>query len=88
MDFKKRARFIKRPTRKIVVLPVDWFRVITDLKYVGWSHKAIADAIGVTGSSTISSYTADVSPRYENGEKLVLLWRKETNQYNLPRISH
>lgn len=80
------ARF-RRLNRKVRYQPVDWFRIIADLKLLGWSHGGIAAEIGVGCTSTISDYARGVtSPRYENGEKLIDLWRMQTNKHHPPRV--
>lgn len=81
------ARF-RKPIRKIRYQPVDWFRVIADLKLLGWSHDGIAIAIGAGRASSVSDYARGATePRYENGEKIIELWRRETNNHYPPRVS-
>ena len=76
----------RKPIRRIRYQPVDWFRIIADLKLLGFSQGDIAYAIGVENSKTIGSYACGVNPRYENGEKLIDLWRRETNRHHPPRV--
>ena len=86
MMSEKKSVVFRKLIRKIRYEPVDWFRIIADLKVLGFSHEAIAYAIDVDNHKTISSYACGVNPRYENGEKLIDLWRRETNKHHPPRV--
>ncbi len=55
------------------VFPVDWFRVLVDLKRAGFSTYGISQETGIP-KATIQGYKAGAEPSHENGEKLVALW--------------
>ena len=77
----------RKPIRRVRYQPIDWFRIIADLKLLGWSHGSIAFAIGAGRASSVSDYARGVTePRYENGEKIIELWRRETNMHHPPRV--
>lgn len=79
------ARF-RRTVRKVKYQPVDWFRIIADLKLLGLSHHKVALAIDVHTSSIGDYARGATSPNYDNGEKLIGLWRRETNKHHPPRV--
>lgn len=56
---------------------IDWFRVIVDLERNGYPHKSIAACVGV-GKTTVFDWKQGASPRFEDGEALLLLWETVT----------
>jgi lambda repressor-like predicted transcriptional regulator len=55
--------------------PVDWFRLIADLKRAGVSGRKLALKLGVS-HSTVNYWRSGGTPRYANGVALVGLHSK------------
>ncbi len=69
--------------------PIDWPAVIAELVRGGFSLPAIAASIGVPATTVGGWRNADAEPRYEGGERLVLLWCNATrkNRTEIPTKS-
>lgn len=69
-------------------LRVDWFRVLADLRRLGWSSARVASQIDMP-RSTIDGWKAGAVPRYSPGERLVALWVEVTGNArdDVPRVS-
>lgn len=72
---------------KAARLSVDWWRVITDLNYCGYSTTAIGVSLSVP-SSTVRTWRGGASPRHECGEALIDLWASVTQKSrdSVPRV--
>lgn len=57
---------------------VDWFRVIIDVCRCGYTHSNIAMACG-TAKSTVQGWKQGATPRWDEGEKLIALWCRVTD---------
>lgn len=68
--------------------PIDWFRIVADLKR---KQLTLRDIVGRTGvpKSTILGWTGDMQaePRHYAGEALILLWAQvmERDRADVPR---
>lgn len=69
-------------------LRVDWFRVLADLRRLGWNSARVAGEIDMP-RTTVDGWKAGSVPRYDPGERLVALWVKATGKSrdDVPRIS-
>jgi len=54
--------------------PVDWFRILADLRRAGYTQCTAAKALHVP-RSRVRDWAAGMSPRYEDGRALIFLWR-------------
>lgn len=54
--------------------PVDWFRVLADLKERGWSLQAISVVTGIPLTTLADYRNAGAQPRHSAGESLTVLW--------------
>lgn len=59
---------------------VDWWRVIVDLGYQGYSHQRIADELLVSKSWLAGVKNAGHEPRHHDGEMLLELWARATRR--------
>lgn len=71
----------------MIVLPVatesrvDWFRVITDMQYCGWSHGRICRTLGRHKSwLAMIKNTPGAEPRFRDGQSLIELWHHVTGK--------
>lgn len=55
---------------------VDWWRVITDLNYAGYSNGRISAELLVSKSWVAGVKNDGTEPRYRDGEMLLALWSK------------
>lgn len=62
-----RARTDPRPT-------VSWWHVVVSLERHGYTHSAIAAAIGSKRTTVQNWKNNNASPRHEDGEQLIELW--------------
>jgi len=70
-----------RPRRLILAdKPVDWFRVLLDLKREGMSLTAIAWQVDVSKSTVIGWKNLEAEPRYIDGHHLLRLWHTMTRR--------
>lgn len=53
---------------------VDWFRVLADMKDRGWSLEAISAVTGIPKPSLNRYRSFGAQPRYDVGERLLILW--------------
>ena len=60
-----------RVTRKP---PVDWFRILAELRRAGMTQCTVAKALDLP-RSTIRNWSYGQAPRYEDGRALLMLWR-------------
>lgn len=69
-------------------LRVDWFRVLAELRRLGWTSARVASHIDMP-RTTVDGWKAGSAPRYDPGERLVTLWVEVTGKArcNVPRIS-
>jgi hypothetical protein len=58
----------------VVELRVDWFRLLADLKRLGWSHYAIEHATRIPRESLRDWANRISEPRHHAGEKLIAFW--------------
>ncbi len=63
-------------------LRVDWFRILADLKRMGWSHYAIEGELGIPRASLRNWANLVSTPLHHSGEKLIAFWCTQTQ---LPR---
>ena len=56
---------------------VDWFRILDDLKRLGFSLYALEAQVSIP-KSTLIRYKDGTEPSYQNGEKLVSFWCQVT----------
>lgn len=54
--------------------PVSWWQVIVDLERQGYTHVAIATAIGSARGTVEGWKNKHAQPRHEDGERLIALW--------------
>lgn len=54
--------------------PVDWFRVLAELRRAGMSQSAVAEAIDVP-RDRLKEWARGKSPRYDDGRALLMIWR-------------
>ena len=54
--------------------PVDWFRILAELRRAGHTQHIVAKALQVP-RSRVRDWGAGMSPRYEDGRALIMLWR-------------
>lgn len=69
--------------------PVDWFRIVADLKRLGLSARDVERRTGIPKSTLISWTGALASePRHQSGEALIALWVQVTglSRDHLPRL--
>lgn len=59
----------------MIIRRIDWFRVISDLRYAGLSQERIARILSVP-RSRVRDWSNGSSPRYEDGRALLLLHRR------------
>lgn len=59
---------------------IDWWRVITDLNYAGFSNGRIADELLVSKSWVASVKNDGTEPRYRDGDMLLALWVRATGK--------
>lgn len=52
---------------------IDWFRIIIDLERSGYTLASIAVCVGV-GKSTVSGWKSGATPKYDDGDLLLMLW--------------
>lgn len=64
---------------------VDWFRVIEDICRSGYTHHGIAHDIDVP-KSTLYGWRAGSSPGYDDGARLLHLWRTVMGKIDPPMI--
>lgn len=57
----------------------DWFRIIIDICRHGYSHAAVAVAVG-SPKSTVQGWKQGAVPRWNEGERLVCLWSQVTGK--------
>jgi len=63
----------------VLVRPgVSWWKVIVDLERAGFYHGQIAAAIGARRTTVLGWKNHEAAPRYEDGERLIALWRVAT----------
>lgn len=55
---------------------IDWWQLITDLSRAGFSHESIARECGVAKSAVHHWKNGGGSPRFEDGQRLIALWRR------------
>src|SRR3546814_1777891 len=69
-------------------LRVDWFRVLVDLRRLGWTSARVAGEIDMP-RTTVDGWKAGAVPRYDPGERLVALWVEVTGNArgDVPRVS-
>jgi hypothetical protein len=71
------------------LLAPDWFRIITDLVYVGVPVREIARRLDLKSSeSLLRSYRAGVQPTYVRGEALIEFWAStlKRDKSEIPRV--
>jgi len=73
---------------KIPEIPgVSWWHVIVMMEKSGYTHAAVAAAIGV-GRSTVQDWkNRDAEPGHVDGERMIALWRVVTgkSREDIPR---
>lgn len=57
----------------------DWWQILTDLSYAGYSLSQIADEIGVP-KGTITSWKVGHQPSYDSGAALLYVWSVVTGR--------
>lgn len=55
--------------------PVDWFRILADLRRSGLSQCAVARIIAVP-RNRLKEWAMGKAPRYDDGRALLMLWRQ------------
>lgn len=67
--------------------PIDWFRVLADLKRAGLSLETIAGKVGVSKSAVVGWKNLFAEPKHGDGERLIWLWMAYTDRLRaeLPR---
>lgn len=61
---------------------VDWFRILADLRRAGLVQHDVAAALQVP-RSRVRDWAAGMSPRYEDGRALIMLWRKVVHRNSI-----
>lgn len=59
---------------------VSWWHVITEMERNGYTHAAMAAAIGSTRGTVEGWKNKSASPRHEDGERMIALWRVVTGR--------
>lgn len=59
---------------------VSWWHVIVRMEASGYTHAAIAAAVGVSRQSVESWKNRDIEPAHEIGERMIALWRVVTGR--------
>jgi hypothetical protein len=57
---------------------VSWWHVIVEIERKGFFHSQIASAIGSKRTTLLGWKNREAEPRYEDGERLIALWRVAT----------
>lgn len=71
---------ITEPSRARVLPSVSWWHVITELERHGYTHPAIAAAIGSSKSTVEGWKNRNAEPAHVDGERLCALWRIVTGK--------
>lgn len=82
---RARTRFVRRVGYLADYRPINWFRILADLKRSGWTHEQIAYQIDCNKTAVGNWAIGEFSPKFKNGEMLLLLWRQETGKDDVPR---
>lgn len=53
--------------------PVDWFRILADLQYAGFSNADVAKILGVSASTVRTNWKRGRMPRHHDGQALLAL---------------
>lgn len=66
--------------RQVVVRKVDWFRVLTDLRYCGLTLRVITACTGISRATLLDLRNQDADPKMLQGELLLELWCQTTGR--------
>ncbi len=61
---------------------IDWFRILADLRDRGLTHCDVAREIDVPRTRVRDWYSKGVSPRFDDGALLVMLWLNKCRDFN------
>lgn len=70
--------------RRLATLPrTDWFRVLADLRSVGWTEVDVSNRLGVA-RSTLRGWKAGHEPSHYDGSRLLMLYQDITGRQLIP----
>lgn len=70
--------------RRLATLPrTDWFRVLADLRSVGWTEVDVATRLEVA-RSTLRGWKSGHEPSHYDGSRLLLLYQDITGRQLIP----
>ncbi len=64
----------------LVELRVDWFRILVDLKRLGYSTYDLQDLVGIPRETLRDWANRIKEPRHHAGEKLIAFWMREMDR--------
>ena len=56
---------------------IDWFRILADLKRLGFSQYAVAEKTGIARETVRDWFCRTKEPRHSAGERLIAFWMAE-----------
>lgn len=66
--------------RQVTARKVDWFRVLTDLRYCGLTLRVISACTGISKATLLDLRNQDADPRMLQGELILELWCQTTGR--------
>lgn len=73
--------------RRLATLPrTDWFRVLADLRAIGWTERDVAARLDVP-RTTLRGWKAGQEPNHYDGSRLLLLYRDITGAQLTPVVN-
>lgn len=80
---------VRAHARAIAALqPVDWFRVLADLRRSGLSLSQVSAATDIPERTLVGWHRGETMPRHHSGDRLLALWceRLEKGRDSAPRV--
>ena len=68
------------PIRQVKVKRVDWFHVLSDLRYCGLTLRVITACTGISKATLLDLRNQDADPRMHQSELLLELWCQTTGR--------
>lgn len=73
-------------SRRHAFLPrTDWFRVLADLRAIGWTEVEVAVHLGM-GRTTVRAWKMGHEPNHYDGARLLLLYQDITGRQLIPVV--
>lgn len=63
-------------TREFPIKRVDWWKVLTDLQYNGYSLPRLSEQTLIPHSTLNCFKNQDAEPRHYDGETILIFWRR------------